>query len=58
MTAHVILTCDCGNCPEHLLGHSTQGTRDKAFGAGWDVDTIDGSTVDYAPGHTPKRVAA
>ncbi|PWK81658.1 hypothetical protein C8D88_11669 [Lentzea atacamensis] len=59
MAAHVILTCDCAEyCGEYIGGLSVENARDNAVHAGWDRDTVNGSTVDFAPGHGPNRRAA
>jgi hypothetical protein len=59
VTAHVILTCDCEElCGEYIGGHSVEGARDNAFNTKWEVDTVNGTTVDFAPGHGPNRRAA
>lgn len=59
MTAHVTITCDCEPlCGECVDGLSVQHARDVASRSGWDRDTVNGTTVDFAPGHSPDRRAA
>jgi hypothetical protein len=59
MTAHVILTCDCEEyCGAYIGGHSVEGARDNAFRNKWEVDTVNGTTLDFAPGHSPNARAA
>jgi hypothetical protein len=48
----VILRCDCReDCMDVVGGLSVPDARANAWSHGWDVDTIQGTTVDFAPGH-------
>ncbi|HEY3483545.1 MAG TPA: hypothetical protein VGL02_32160 [Streptomyces sp.] len=55
MSATMTVWCDCRpSCTSHFTTDSAYAdtARLRASRFGWDVDTIGGTTVDIAPGHT------